>query len=181
MKRSILIVAVVAMVSLSGCAAVSDLGASGDENVELPDGPADVGGAHVQTSDNATDATNVNYTMRVAVDESTAESELSSVGATFPRDRFLVDSAKHEAVSVGIDENGDGTVDRTFEASAVSGVNNNDYSFDVTLDTDYTLQQGDVVVVQYPAITNPAETGEYPVAVRLNDDQQRSTGNVTIG
>jgi hypothetical protein len=61
----------------------------------------------------------------------------------------------------------------------VSGVNNNEYSFDVTLDTDYTLQEGDVVVVRYPAVDNPAEPGDYEVELRLNDGRTE-TVTVTI-
>ncbi len=123
----------------------------------------------------------MNYTLRIEVNESTAGSALSGIGTTLPRGRFLVDGAKHEAVSVGVDTDDDGTVGRTFDESDISGVNNNDFSFDVNLDRDHTLGQGDTVVVQYPAITNPDEPGEYPVAVRLNGGQQRSTGNVTVG
>jgi len=51
--------------------------------------------------------------------------------------------------------------DRRFDESHVSGVNNNAYSFDVTLDMDDTLEEGDVVVVRYPAVDNPDEPGEY--------------------
>lgn len=176
-----MVVAVVLAVGLAGCSAVGDVQSPGvDDAPELPDGPADVGGADVQADDNATGATGVNYTLRVEVDDATAGSALDGVGATFPRDSFLVDGAKHEDVAVGVDTNGDGEVDETFGAEAVSGVNNNDYSFDVTLDSGYTLESGDVVVVRYPAVSNPDEPGEYPVAVRLNGDQQRATGNVTI-
>lgn len=177
-----LVLAVLAMVALSGCATLDSREPSGgSDGPELPDGPTDVGGAHVQAADNATAATNANYTLRAEVNESTAGSELSGIGATFPRDHFVVDGAKHGAVRVGVDTDGDGTVDRSFDESHISGVNNNAFSFDVTLDTDYTLQRGDVVVVRYPHITNPDEAGEYPIAVRLNGDRQRSTGTITVG
>jgi hypothetical protein len=177
-RGKLLVVALAATVALSGCAALD--GSDADPAPGLPDGPADVGGGHVQAADNTTGAAEANYTTRVEVDESTAGSELDGVGATFPRDHYLVDGVKHEAVSVGVDTDDDGEVDRTFDADAVSGVNNNDYSFDVTLDSGYTLEEGDAVVVRYPGVTNPDDPGEYPVAVRLNGDQQRATGNVTI-
>ncbi|UIP01174.1 hypothetical protein Hbl1158_07455 [Halobaculum sp. CBA1158] len=59
-------------------------------------------------------------------------------------------------------------------------MNTNDYSFTVALDTDYTLESGDTVVVRYPAVDNPEEPGEYGVAVTLNGDRTISE-TVTIG
>ncbi len=61
-----------------------------------------------------------------------------------------------------------------------SAANNNAYSFDVTLDTGYTLQQGDVIVLGYPAVDNPSEPGEYEVDLRVNG-QEITTTAVTIG
>lgn len=122
----------------------------------------------------------MNQTLRLTVNETTAGSELSAFGATYPRDRFVVDSAQHDALFVGVDTDGDGTVEREFDETNVSGVNNNAYSFDVTLDTGYTLEAGDTVVVRYPAVDNPDEAGEYDVEVGLNG-QQRANSTVTIG
>lgn len=58
-------------------------------------------------------------------------------------------------MTLGVDTNGDGEVDREFNESAISGVNNNDYSFTLSLDTDYTLDAGNTVVVRYPRSTTP--------------------------
>jgi hypothetical protein len=49
----------------------------------------------------------------------------------------------------------------------------------VTLDTGYTLQQGDVIVLGYPAVDNPSEPGEYEVD-RVNGREMTTTA-VTIG
>ena len=172
MNRSVLAIVVAATVVLSGCAA---LPGGGDATTE----PSDVGGEQVAVEDAQAGASGVNNTLRIAVDESTNGTELAAIGATYPRENFTVDSATHDAVVVGVDTNADGEIDERFDASVVSGVNNNAYSFDVTLDTDYALESGDVVVVTYPAVENPSEAGEYEVEVRLND-QQTATGNVTI-
>ncbi|WP_299332167.1 hypothetical protein [Haloplanus sp.] len=50
----------------------------------------------------------------------------------------------------------------------------------MTLDTGYTLQQGDVIVLGYPAVDNPSEPGEYEVDLRVNG-QEITTTAVTIG
>ncbi|WP_226021839.1 hypothetical protein [Halomicrobium salinisoli] len=168
MNRTLLAVGVVALVALAGCA-----GLSGNERTGT-NGSVETG---IEMTDNTTGATNVTHWVGAEVGEETAGEELSAIGATYPREHFTVDSAKHEQIRLGVDTNGDGEPDRTFNESHVSGVNNNAYSFDVTLDTDYTLQSGDIVTVAYPAVDHPDEAGEYTVSVRLND---RQTSNQTV-
>lgn len=172
MNRSLLAIVVAATVVLSGCAA---LPGGQDETTASPE----IGGEQVDVEDADAGASGVNNTLRIAVDESTNGTELAAIGATYPRENFTVDSAPHDAIVVGVDTNADGEIDERFDANDVSGVNNNAYSFDVTLDTDYTLESGDVVVVTYPAVENPSAAGEYEVEVRLNE-RQSATGNVTI-
>lgn len=93
------------------------------------------------------------------------------MSAVYPRGSFTVRPAQHEKIEIGVDVTLDGTPDQEFEASDISGVNNNDYSFTIELDTDYTLQRGDAVVVDYPAIDNPDEPGEYEVELSVNEQQ----------
>lgn len=165
MNRTLLAVGIVAVVALAGCSA--SLGGG--------DSPAVDSG--VDAADNTTGATNVTHSVGIEVDEATAGAELTAIGATYPRENFFVDSAQHDQIRIGVDRDGDGEADRTFDERNVSGANNNDFSYDVTLDTGYTLQTGDVVMVEYPAIDNPEEPGEYVVQVRLND---RQTANASI-
>jgi len=122
-------------------------------------------------------ATNVTQSIGISVDESAAGAELTAIGATYPRDEFVVSAAQHEQISIGVDTDGDGTTDRTFNETHISGVNNNAYSFDITLDTGYTLQAGDIVTVGYPALDTPQEPGTYTVELRVNDQQ---TTNATV-
>ncbi|MFW5934743.1 MAG: hypothetical protein ACOCQL_02710 [Halolamina sp.] len=138
-----------------------------------------VGEEPITAEDTAAGAEDVNQTLQITANESTNGTELTAVGATYPRENFTVDSAGHSEIFVGVDTDDDGEIEETFNESAISGVNNNAYSFDVTLDTDYTLESGDTVMFTYPAIDNPEEPGEYDVDVRLNDEQT-STANVTI-
>ena len=130
-------------------------------------------GIDPETNDTAVD--DVTYTLATVVSEDTAGSEWTAIGATYPRDAFRVDSAGHENVTLGVDMDGDDEMEQTFDESHVSGVNNNDFSFAVTLDIGYTLQTGDVVMVTYSAVDNPDEPGEYTVAVRLNGQQTTNT------
>lgn len=158
------------MVALAGCSALP----TGES-----DGEPTVSSDPISVEDESPGATNVNQTLRITVDETTNGTELSAIGATYPRDDFVVESAQHQEILIGVDTDGDDTLDHTFNETHISGVNNNEYSFDVTLDTEYTLQEGDVVVVRYPAIDNPSEPGEYEVEMRLND-QQTETATLVI-
>jgi hypothetical protein len=171
-KRIAIVVVLATMVILAGCSAFTGGQSDDGQTTTVTD-------ENVVVADDDPDATGVNQTLRITVDETTAGSEWTAIGATYPRDRFAVDSAQHEAIVLGVDTDGDGELDRRFNETHVSGVNNNEFSFDVTLDTGYTLQEGDVVVVGYPAVDNPSEAGEYEVEIRLND-RQRTTGTVTI-
>jgi len=152
-RRTFVTAAGVSVATLAGCS--SDSGGGGEETVEL--------------DDNEAGETDVSQRLRIPVEESVAGQTLDTVSASYPRDRFVVDSASHDAISLGIDQGDTGTTDEEFEADVISGVNNNDYSFTVTVDTGYELSTGDVVVLNYPAVTNPDEPGEYEVTVGLND------------
>lgn len=164
MNKALLGIVLVALVGLAGCAGFSGADQSPtDETVDIENESAG--------------ATNVTQRINVEVTETTAGEELSEVGATYPRDRFVVDAAQHEDVTLGVDTNGDGAFDESFTGTNISGVNNNAYSFDITLETDYTLRSGDVVGVEYPDVDNPTEPGEYTVETHLNG---RQTSNATV-
>ena len=158
MRRGLLVGVLVVLLALSGCSA-------------LPGGQSGGDAPAVSAEDADPGASNVTQTLRIAADGTANGTELAAVGATYPREAFGVEAAQHDAIAVGVDTDGDGEVDRSFNGTHVSGVNTNGYSFDVTLDTGYTLEEGDVVVVRYPAVDNPSEAGEYDVDVRLNDRQ----------
>lgn len=172
MRRTVLAVLLVAMVAPAGCSAVPGGGAGDGGDASTPEEGVAVG-------DDAPGATDVNQTLRVEVGEDLAGSEWTEVGATYPREAFTVDSAAHEEIVLGVDTDGDGEIDRRFNETHVSGVNNNAYSFDVTLDTGYTLQEGDVIVLGYPAVDNPSDPGEYEVNLRVNG-QETTTATITI-
>lgn len=160
-------VATAAAASLAGC---SGNGSDGSGDGEDPQTAAADDGSPGETS---------GQSLRMTVGEAVAGSEWTTFAATYPRDRFTVEPAQHEELEIGIDTTGDGSPDETFDESNVSGVNNNDYSFNIALDTGYELAEGDVVVVDYPAVVNPDETGEYDVELTLNEEQT-ATGTVTI-
>jgi len=172
-RRSILALALVAVVALAGCSTLTGGQPADEQETTIPDEQAEV-------ANDDPGATDVNQTLRIEVDETIAGAEWTAIGTSYPREQFTVDAAQHEEIVLGVDTDGDGQLDRSFNETHISGVNNNAYSFDVTLDTGYTLQEGDVVVVGYPAVDNPSEPGEYQVEVRLNDGQS-STGTITIG
>ncbi|NIB99844.1 hypothetical protein [Halobacterium sp. R2-5] len=168
MRRTLVAVALALLVSTAGCAAFG----GGDTDTAPTD---DV----VEPSDPSADATGVTQSVRLSVDESTAGGEWTSLSVEYPRENFTVESAQHENVSLGVDTDDDGEVDEQFDETHISGVNNNAYSFRVELDTGYTLESGDVVVVEYPAVDNPAELGNYTVEATLNDEQT-ANGTITV-
>lgn len=169
MRRLLLVVTIAVVVSVAGCAGFG--GEPADNS------PGDSG--TIESADPATNATDAAQTVRVEANESIVGSEWESLSVTYPREEFTVDSVQHRDIEIGVDTNDDGRIDRRFNETHVSGVNNNDYSFTVELDTGYTIETGDVIVVTYPAVDNPAEAGEYAVEVGLND-VQNATGTLTI-
>lgn len=170
MRRTLIAVALAVLVATSGCAAFG--GGDGDGGTATA-GTDDV----VDVADDSANASSVNQTMRLSANESVAGSEWESLSASYPREEFTVHSAQHGNVSLGVDTDGDGDLEREFNETHVSGVNNNEYSFTIELDTDYTLEAGDVVVVEYPAVDNPEDSGEYTVEVSVNENQ---TENATL-
>jgi len=160
------------MIALAGCSAVLPGDQSGPESTATPE-------EGIAAENSSPGATDVNQTLRIDVSESMAGAELTELGATYPRDRFAVDSAQHGDIVLGIDSDGDGEIDREFNETHVSGVNNNEYSFDISLETGYTLEAGDTIVLGYPAVSNPEEPGEYDIEIRVNG-QSTATATVTI-
>lgn len=119
------------------------------------------------------------HTISVEITEKRAGEELSEIDATYPRDVFIVNAAQHEDVPISVDTDGDGQVEKEFNETTISGVNNNAYSYTVTLETGYTLQAGDVVTIAYPTIDHPADPGTYTVETQVNG-QAAANKTVTI-
>ncbi|MBZ6494230.1 hypothetical protein [Natrinema longum] len=169
MRRILLVVTLAVLVSIAGC---SGFGGNTAE-------PSSDTGNTLESEDPAVNATATNQTVRIEATESVVGSEWESLSVTYPRENFTVDSAQHGEIVLGVDTNGDGSVDRTFNETHISGVNNNDYSFTIELETGYTFESGDAIVAEYPAVDNPAEAGEYTVAVTLNE-AQTTNGTITV-
>jgi hypothetical protein len=101
------------------------------------------------------------------------------VSTTYPRDQFVVEPAQRDEIRLGVGVSGDGNADEEFDADAISGVNNNEFSFTTELDTGHMMITDDTVLVGYPAVDNPAEPVEYEVAVSVNE-VRTATATVTI-
>ncbi|MFD1597794.1 hypothetical protein [Halobellus rarus] len=168
-RRTFLAAASIGIAATAGCASITGTDSGSEGESGSGDGSAE--GERIELADGAPEATGA-QTLRVPVAESIAGQTLSAVAATYPRERFVVDSASHDAITVGVDRTGDGALDEEFGSDAISGANNNDYSFTVTMDTAYELREGDVVVLDYPTVSNPQEAGEYDVSITLNDQQE---------
>lgn len=173
MRRTLIAVALAVLVSTAGCAA---LGGGGGDN-----GGGDAGTTDdvVAPENTEADASDVNQTVGVTANESVSGETWTSLSVRYPRGNFTVESAQHGNVSLGVDTDDDGDLETTFNETHVSGVNTNDYSFNLELDTDYELETGDEVVVEYPAVDNPEESGNYTVEVTLNEDQT-TNGTVVV-
>ncbi|WP_253736896.1 hypothetical protein [Halohasta salina] len=163
MNKLLQTIGLVLIVALAGCSG-------------LPAGDGSDAGNGTSIENDTAGATEVTQSLGITVDETTAGEELSEIGATYPREQFVVSAAQHDEIEIGVDSDGDGTAEHTFNETHISGVNNNAYSFDITLESGYTLQSGDVVTVVYPAVDNPEEPGEYTVELRVNE---RQTANAT--
>lgn len=164
-RRTALAGTAAVLTALAGCASGGNDGDNtGDEQVTLEDNSA---------------GERTTQSLRVPVGETLADSEWQSVSATYPRDQFTVQSAQHENIGLGVDTTGDGTADEEFGAEAISGANNNDFSFTIEVDTGYTLADGDTILVEYPAVDNPSDPGEYDVEMSVNETQT-ATATITI-
>lgn len=98
--------------------------------------------------------------------------EWSELTVDYPKDPVDLDTSSHdEILTIGVDTDGDGDLEETFDADGVSGVNTNDDNSDltVTFDTGYELDAGDRVHLRYEGANNPDAAGEYDVSVRIND------------
>ncbi len=154
------------MVALAGCSALP-----GDDAPATED--------DLEVADDDPGATNVTQSLVFDVDESAAGTELTEVAAVYPREAFDVDAAGHEEIRIAVDTDDDGEAEERFDESHVSGVNTNEYSYTVTLDTGYTLDAGDTVLLEYPAVDNPDEPGNYTVELTLNEEHVEN-GTVTV-
>jgi len=163
-RQKLVGLALVVLVATAGCSALG----GGD------DGDASDGGV-VEVENSVTGETAA-YTVRAPVDGA-ADAEWESLSVEYPRENFTVDSAQHDELELGVDTDSDGEVERELDETHISGVNNNDYSFTVELDTDYTLESDDELHVTYPRVSNPSEAGNYTVAVTVNDAE---TTNATV-
>jgi hypothetical protein len=188
-KKTLLVLGAVALIALAGCSGLGgdtpDVGENSDDQpADTDDQPTDsdetdptsTADEGVDTENSSTAAENVSYAVGIEVNDSVEGQELGAIGATYPRENFTVDTAQHDEVLIGIDTDDDEEIDRGFEEEVISGVNNNAYSFDVTMDTNYTLQTGDTVLIEYPDVDNPDEPGEYTVETRLNDQRMADAG-----
>jgi hypothetical protein len=164
-RKTLVAVALAALVATAGCSAFGggDGDAPGDDTVEV---------ANPSTNETAA------YAVSAPVGDDAAGSEWDSLSVEYPREHFTVSAAQHDELELGVDTDDDGEVDRELNETHVSGVNNNDYSFTVELDTDYALESGDELHVTYPNVENPDEAGNYTAAVTVND---AATTNATVG
>lgn len=162
---------VLATAAMSLTTAVAGCSSDGNDTEDNPEKP-------VELVDN-TAGKRSGQSLRLTIGEEVVGAEWQSVSATYARDQFTVQSAQHEDIRLGVDTSGNGNTDQEFDASVISGVNTNDFSFTVELDTDYTLAEDDTVIVEYPAVDNPSEPGEYEIETSVNEVRTATT-TITI-
>lgn len=118
----------------------------------------------------------VNYT--IATDSDTAGNSLNSVVIEYPDGSANVSDVdeRSEIVTVGIDEDQDGTIDANatgdVECCPPSDgvkVSNNGHTLTIELSGNYNLDGGDSLIVEYEAVDNPV-AGDYAVTVGVNGD-----------
>lgn len=115
--------------------------------------------------------------------DAAAGTELDSVTVSYPKAAVDLGTSQHDDVlAVGVDTDGDGDLEESFDEDDVSGVNTNDDDSELTvgLDTAYTLASGDRVTVRYDDAKNPDVAGDYDVSVTVNGEQT-TDGTLTIG
>lgn len=129
----------------------------------------------------ATDTRNV---VRVAIPESgsnAAGSSLSGLDVAYPSGFDASGLTTDDVLVVGVDEDGDGTLDSELTGD-LSGVRVTDdgQTVELTFGGNSGLNTGDTVVAELDGIDNPASAGEYDVTVEINDGEETAAGTVTI-
>lgn len=125
----------------------------------------------VVAEDSTAGADGVVHSTVVEVDDADGE-EWDDLTVDYPKEPVDLDtSGEDEILTIGVDTDGDGDLEETFDADDVSGVNTNDDDSELTvsLDTGYELQAGDRLHLRYEGADNPDSAGEYDVSVRIND------------
>lgn len=125
-------------------------------------------------AENATaGADGVIHSTVIEVGDGAAGDEFDEITVEYPKEEVDLSLSHYDSVlTVGVDTDGDGDPEETFDGSD-PGVNTNDDNSELTLtfDVDYTLAEGDRVQIRYGGADNPDSAGEYDVSVTLNSDQ----------
>lgn len=157
----------------------ADRVANGNLRDEADDGLQD---DLVVAEDPTPGTTDIVHSTVVEVDDASG-TELDSITVDYPKDDMDLSTQEHnEILTIGVDTNGDGSLERTFDESDISGVNTNDDNSEltVTFDIGYTFDEGDRVKIRYEGVNNPDAAGDYAVSVTLNGAQTED-GTLTIG
>lgn len=119
----------------------------------------------------------------IDVREETAGETLDSITVTYPKELVDLSTSSHDEIrAIGVDTDGNGDSEETFDESDVSGVNVNDGNSRLTVafDTEYALAADDRVKIRYEGATNPDTAGDYDVSATLNGGQT-TEGVLTVG
>lgn len=128
-------------------------------------------------------ASDVVHSTVIEVDEA-AGTTLDELIVDYPKEPVDLSTTQHEEIiTIGVDTDGDGAFEQSFDSDDVSGIGTNDDNsrLSLTLDTDYTLSEGDRLTVRYEGGDNPDSVGEYNVSVTLNDPAQTEEGTLVVG
>ncbi|WP_430503856.1 archaellin/type IV pilin N-terminal domain-containing protein [Haloparvum sp. PAK95] len=125
-------------------------------------------------------ASDVVHSTVIEVDEA-AGVELDEITIDYPTEVDLETSQQEDVLSFGIDTDADGELEESFSANNM-GINTNDGDsrLTITKTTEYTLSEGDRVVLRVDSADNPDSAGEYNVTVTLNSDQTED-GTLVVG
>ena len=131
----------------------------------------------------ATDVTmRVNFT--IEEDSNTVGNSLNSVHLE-PNDSSLTMFAGTERSDlgwIGVDETGDGSVDRRI-TSDVNGwtVQNDGTGLKIELSgSAYSPQEGDSIVVEFAGVSNPPDPGTYAIGAETSGDDNWQYGTITV-
>lgn len=154
----------------------------GDLDTATPAGD-DLQGDLVVAENATPGASDVVHSTVVEVDEA-AGTTLEELIVEYPKEEVDLSTTQHdEIITIGVDTDRDGAFEQSFDADDVSGIGTNDDNsrLSLTLDTSYTLSEGDRLTVRYEGGDNPDSAGEYNVTVTLNDPAQTEEGTLVVG
>ena len=139
----------------------------------------------VQISNNKAGATDVKYRINFTIEPGSkgVGSNLGNMAlevTTGSPDMFS-NTGLADVISAGVDTNGDGVIDQDLSGDIDTwNVKDGGSSVHIALNTTYTQDGGDSIILIFDGVDNPQTPGDYELRAETNSDDNWHNGTITI-